>query len=82
MPTIRLLQDISWISEQLPRRVKLPPVRNREFWDSGGEAVIWTGMLNGKKVIARNARAPEGKDWTSPSGKYVLKVYVAFYQTF
>lgn len=73
-PALRLLQDISWASDQLPRRVKLPPVRNRVFWDSGGEAVIWTGQLTGKKVIVRDARPPDGKDWSSPGGKLVLKL--------
>ena len=76
--TVRLLQDISSKSEQLPRRVKLPPVHNRELCNSGGEAFIWTCMLDGKKVIARDARPPEGKDWTSPSGKDVLKVHISF----
>jgi hypothetical protein len=55
----------------------LPPVHSPKFWDSGGEAVIWTAVLNGKKVIVRNAHPPEGKDWTSPSGKDVLKVHIS-----
>jgi hypothetical protein len=78
-------------------------VVEREYCDSGGEAVIWYAYLLSPpspttspppsspsltsafakpdspaakkvKVVVRDARPPEGKDWSSPAGKHILRL--------
>lgn len=71
---VRRLQDVAAEYDQLPRRVRLSAITERQFAGCGGEAVIWTAKLRGVPVVSRECRPPEDGGWEDQDGQQILKV--------
>lgn len=74
---VRLLQDISGESGQLPKSVRLPSITHRKFLGLGGEAAIWAGRLGKRRVVSRETYLSSAMNggWSSDEGRLTLKVY-------
>jgi hypothetical protein len=70
---IRLIQDVCSTSGVLPSQYRLYGVRIERRINSGGEAVIYRGIFEGKVVAIRERYSPRGADWSSMAGIEALK---------
>ena len=73
--TLKLLQDLCSISGELPSSYYLKNVTVRcDMVGKGGEAVIYGGDFNGRRIVVRQVAPPRKDFWHSLDGQRVIKV--------
>ena len=80
---LRLLQDISSVTGHVPRQYWLDGVilRRSERISSGGEAIIFEGLLHQRRVAVREIFCPLNEGWKSSVGRETIKVSIASFST-
>ena len=73
---LRLLQDVCHASGELPSGYWLQgvTVNWRRCIGRGGEALVYLGVHEGQKVVARQISEPNSRGWLSPVSQDTLSV--------
>ena len=71
-----MLQDLCSVSGEIPSSYYLKDVTvdRCDVVGGGGEALVYGGYCNGRKVVVRQALAPRTNFWRSPDSQTVIKV--------
>ena len=76
--TLKLLQDLCSISGEIPSSyyLKNVTVDRRDMVGRGGEAIIYGGDFNGRRIVVRQVAPPRKGFWRSLDGQRVIKVII------
>lgn len=75
--TLKLLQDLCFVSGELPSSYMLKDVSfdRGNVIGKGGEATIYSGFMNNQSVVVREVVMPRNF-WPLPAGRQIIKVIV------
>jgi hypothetical protein len=75
IPALKLLQDLCSSSGELPSCCEFTNITlDRNVVGRGGEALIYGGHFNGRKVVVRETVIPRKNFWRSAEGQTIIKV--------